>query len=153
MGNKGASAAQLHDEARLAASRFDEDELELLRRTWLDLAERSTDPQKGVTKETFLQYMPLHGLLGERLFNVFDHNSDGFIDFDEFVTGLSEMGRGNMDQKIRSVPVEFIHATSFPKLYVFLRLSHSHPPLVPTPADSFLRCATWITPRRLPRTS
>ena len=101
MGNKAATAAQLHDEAKLAASRFDADELVLLQRTWLDLAERSNEPQKGVNKETFLQYMPLNGLLGDRLFNVFDRNSDGYIDFDEFVTGLSEMGRGNIDTKIR----------------------------------------------------
>ena len=106
MGNKNANAAQLHNEARLAASKFDADELLVLQRTWVDLAERS-DPQKGVNKETFLQYMPLNGLLGDRLFDVFDTSGDGYIDFDEFVTGLAQMGRGNMDMKIRYVFITF----------------------------------------------
>jgi len=109
MGNKAANAAQLHDDARLAASRFDAEELVVLQRTWVDLAERSSEPQKGVNKETFLQYMPLNGLLGDRLFDVFDTSGDGFIDFDEFVIGLSHMGRGNMDMKIRyALPPSFL---------------------------------------------
>ena len=52
----------LHDCARLAASKFTDEELELLKKTWQDLADRSTG--KGVDKETFLQYLPLSGLLG-----------------------------------------------------------------------------------------
>jgi hypothetical protein len=108
MGNKHSSAAQLHDDARLAASRFDEEELIVLQRTWADLAERS-DPQKGINKETFLQYMPLNGLLGDRLFDTFNTSGNGFISMDEFVTGLAQMGRGSMDAKIRYVASKSRH--------------------------------------------
>ena len=103
MGNKASGTAHLHGDAKHAASRFDADELTILERTWIDLAERSPDPHKGVNKETFLQYMPLNGLLGDRLFEVFDTSGDGYIDFDEFIIGLSHMGRGNMDTKVRWV--------------------------------------------------
>jgi len=123
MGNKHSSAAQLHDDARLAASRFDEEELIVLQRTWADLAERS-DPQKGINKETFLQYMPLNGLLGDRLFDTFNTSGNGFISMDEFVTGLAQMGRGSMDAKIRFVeaqtPPSRIHLYAFPLLIEFI---------------------------------
>ena len=39
----------------------------------------------GICKETFLQYLPLNGLLGERLFAQFDVNKRGYLDFDEFI--------------------------------------------------------------------
>jgi hypothetical protein len=34
----------------------------VIRKTWDDLAERNSG--KGIDKDTFLQYFPLHGLLG-----------------------------------------------------------------------------------------
>ena len=48
---------------------------------------------KGVDKETFLQYFPLNGLLGERLFCQFDTKKTGHIDFDGFITGLAKVCR------------------------------------------------------------
>ena len=57
---------ELHSEALVAAQRFDADELYLLQKTWNDLADRTNG--KGIDKETFLQFFPLNGLLGERLF-------------------------------------------------------------------------------------
>jgi hypothetical protein len=42
----------------------DPDEVYLLQKTWQDLADRTNG--KGIDKETFLQYFPLTGLLGER---------------------------------------------------------------------------------------
>lgn len=81
----------LHHEAKLAKQKFDEDELVVLRKTWRDLADRSGG--KGIDKDTFLQYFPLNGLLGERLFAQFDARKSGFIDFDEFITGLATVCR------------------------------------------------------------
>jgi Ca2+-binding EF-hand superfamily protein len=81
----------LHHEAKLALQKFDEDERVVLKKTWQDLADRSGG--KGVDKDTFLQYFPLHGLLGDRLFAQFDTRKTGFIDYDEFVIGLATVCR------------------------------------------------------------
>lgn len=78
-------------EAKLALQKFDADELRVLKKTWRDLADRSNG--KGIDKETFLQYFPLPGLLGERLFAQFDVHRRGYIDFDEFITGLATVCR------------------------------------------------------------
>lgn len=40
----------------------DDNEMFVIRKTWDDLAERNNG--KGIDKDTFLQYFPLHGLLG-----------------------------------------------------------------------------------------
>ena len=92
----------LHDdEARIAATKFDYEELALLRMTWQDLADRCNG--KGIDKETFLQYFPLNGLLGERLYLQFDRKKMGFIDFDHFIIGLSTICRGSQDEKIHFI--------------------------------------------------
>ena len=85
------SSNSSHQEAKLAATKFDGDEIHVLKKTWKDLSDRSGG--KGIDKETFLQYFPLNGLLGERLFAQFDVRGSGFIDFDEFITGLAKVCR------------------------------------------------------------
>lgn len=91
----------LSKEAKLASQKFDSEELHTLKKTWQDLADRSNG--KGVDKETFLQYFPLNGLLGERLFARFDVNALGYIDLDEFIIGLATVCRGSLDDKIHFV--------------------------------------------------
>lgn len=100
MGNKN-SASQLHTESRLAANKFDKDELFILHATWTDLAERNQG--RGIDRDTFLQYFPLSGLLGDRLFCQFDVKGNGLIDFDEFVTALAVCSRGTFDEKIHFI--------------------------------------------------
>jgi Ca2+-binding EF-hand superfamily protein len=78
-------------ESKLAAQKFDSDEIVVLEKTWQDLADRSNG--KGIDKETFLQYFPLNGLLGERLYAQFDKRKCGHIDFEEFITGLATVCR------------------------------------------------------------
>ena len=77
MGNKQSSAGPLHTHAKLAASKFDQDELHVLKQTWQDLADRNEG--KGIDKDTFLKYFPLNGLMGERLFSQFDIKNNGLI--------------------------------------------------------------------------
>eukprot|EP00428_Durinskia_dybowskii_P061805 CAMPEP_0170369566 /NCGR_PEP_ID=MMETSP0117_2-20130122/8050_1 /TAXON_ID=400756 /ORGANISM="Durinskia baltica, Strain CSIRO CS-38" /LENGTH=1024 /DNA_ID=CAMNT_0010624291 /DNA_START=209 /DNA_END=3283 /DNA_ORIENTATION=+ len=102
MGSGHASnSGTMHGEAKLAAQKFDQDEIHVLRKTWQDLADRSSG--KGVDKDTFLQYFPLNGLLGERLFAQFDTKKTGSIDFDEFILGLATVCRGSIDDKIHFV--------------------------------------------------
>lgn len=98
MGNKNSKAGVLHEKGKAASRKFDADELHVLQQTWRDLADRSNG--LGIEKETFLQYFPLNGLLGERLFSAFDTKKSGYIDFDEFVVGLADIARGTVDAKI-----------------------------------------------------
>jgi hypothetical protein len=47
-----------------------------------------------IDRHTFLRAFPLPGLLGERLFTVFDSKADGAIDWAEFAVGLAVVCRG-----------------------------------------------------------
>ncbi len=70
-------------------ARYNDKELTLLDRMFQDLAKRS--PDETMSKETFLQYFALPGILGERLFAVFVAKKNGVIDFEEFVNGLARV--------------------------------------------------------------
>ena len=83
----GSQLLNLGDEDTFA--RYNTKELTLLDRMFQDLAKRS--PDETMSKETFLQYFALPGILGERLFAVFDKKKDGVIHFDEFVSGLARV--------------------------------------------------------------
>ena len=52
-------------------------------------------------KSTFLKLFKLPGLLGERLFSVFDTRHDGAIDYTEFIEGLATYVKGTRDQRVR----------------------------------------------------
>ncbi|CAK9014363.1 Myosin light chain kinase A (MLCK-A) [Durusdinium trenchii] len=101
----GVSASKKERNGEAAASpasaKFTHVELDILRKSFKDLAQRS----KGNTmdKETFLKFFPLPGLHGERLFHVFDHKHTGVIDFDEFINGLAVCVRGSFDEKVRVI--------------------------------------------------
>jgi tRNA A-37 threonylcarbamoyl transferase component Bud32/Ca2+-binding EF-hand superfamily protein len=79
---------------------FDKDELYTLQKIWENLLER-TNSKKGIDKQTFLQYIPLNGLLGDRLFSQFDSLHTGFIDFDNFINGLSILCLGSVNEQIK----------------------------------------------------
>ena len=76
----------------------DKEEIHNIVKTWEDLADRTNG--KGIDKETFLQYFPMTGLLGDRLFAQFDFKKTGYLDLDEFVIGLASFCRGTLDDKI-----------------------------------------------------
>lgn len=100
MGNgHGHNPGQLHNESKLAQSKFDVDEIYIIQKIWEDLADRTNG--KGIDKETFLQYFPMTGLLGERLFVQFDVKKTGYIDIDDFVSNLAQVCRGSMEDKMR----------------------------------------------------
>jgi len=83
-----------------AKQRFDSKELEVLRTAFRDLAARSNSTH-AINKATFLKLMSnAPGILGDRLFEVFDTKQDGEIDFDEFVFGIAHYARGNNEDKI-----------------------------------------------------
>ncbi|EDV25220.1 uncharacterized protein TRIADDRAFT_56938 [Trichoplax adhaerens] len=66
-----------------------------------------TDNVKGISREVFnLCLGPLGrkaNLVMSRLFKFFDRNGNGYIDFNEFVHGLSILIKGNLDEKLKYV--------------------------------------------------
>ena len=68
----GSSSSREHVQLPTAVTaKFSSMELHMLRKSFSNLAQRS--PGKTIDKDTFLQFFPLPGLHGERLFEVFDH--------------------------------------------------------------------------------
>lgn len=61
-------------------------------------------PQGVINKEEFKEVMKQMGVvdsfLQDLIFNVFDDNKDGNINFQEFVTALSVMTRGDPNEKL-----------------------------------------------------
>ena len=104
MGNRqarGGSTGPEDPRFREALSTFSPNELEMVRGTFKDLALRS--PGRVIDKATFLRFFPLPGLLGERLFKVFDRKNTGAVDFEEFVCGLSASLKGTSAVKTRAL--------------------------------------------------
>ena len=72
-----------------------------LKDVWIDLYSRvsknKNDPiekavkLKGLSKIIFNSYYTLPGIIGERLFNVFDTNSSESIELEEFVGGMKTL--------------------------------------------------------------
>ncbi|CBN79428.1 n/a [Ectocarpus siliculosus] len=80
----------------------DECEIKVIKETFKDLCHVNGGSMR-IDKETFLQYLPLPGLLGERLFAVFDKKSSGEIDYEEFVCGLAVTCRGSWEEKVEFI--------------------------------------------------
>ena len=47
----------------------------------------------------FPRYFPLPGIMGERLFHVFDRDGSGAIDYQEFLTGMALIYHGTLEEK------------------------------------------------------
>ncbi|CAN0474007.1 unnamed protein product, partial [Ectocarpus sp. 12 AP-2014] len=78
-------------------------EIKVIKETFKDLCHVNGGSMR-IDKETFLQYLPLPGLLGaERLFAVFDKKSSGEIDYEEFVCGLAVTCRGSWEEKVEFI--------------------------------------------------
>ena len=67
-----------------------------------DLAARSPN-DKTMDKRDFLTLFNLPGMLGERLFTVFDTKSTGVIDYEEFINGIKYFMTGNIETKLSLV--------------------------------------------------
>ena len=75
---------------------FTEDELYVLKKTWNNLAEKNSN--LGISKEVFIQYVQLNGLLQELLYNQFDIKKLSWIDYEDFVSTMNILCFGsNLD--------------------------------------------------------
>eukprot|EP00742_Colponemidia_sp_Colp-10_P002797 GILJ01002991.1.p1 GENE.GILJ01002991.1~~GILJ01002991.1.p1 ORF type:complete len:769 (+),score=114.17 GILJ01002991.1:198-2504(+) len=86
-------------EYKEALKKFSGSTIQVLRATFKDLSQRSGSGNQSLNKETFLKYFPLPGMLGERLYAVFDKDKNGSIDFQEFITGLALIYHGTLEEK------------------------------------------------------
>ena len=68
-----------------------------LKEVYFDLVKRSSDPSKGIDKTTFNSYYKLPGIIGDRLYDVFDNSSSGFIDLEEFTNNMKSIFCSNFD--------------------------------------------------------
>lgn len=99
MGNAGAKRSNPIFEQMKA--RFSAEEVLVLKQTFEDLQSRNASGDNGVDKRTFLRVFNLPGMLGERLFAVFDRKSRDYLDFEDFICGLAAVVRGSLDEKIQ----------------------------------------------------
>lgn len=79
---------------------FQDAELTVLNAIFKDLAGRTKYTQT-MDKSSFLKFFNFPGLMGERLFAVFDKNKDGEIDWQEFIGGIRLYLNGDIKEKIK----------------------------------------------------
>ena len=100
MGNKVGGKKKLQKVMFKDSSlKFDATELQELKMKFETFAERSKGPT--VDKGTFLKVFPLPGILGERLFTLFDVDGSGVLDYEEFICGLALFCRGSQEERLR----------------------------------------------------
>eukprot|EP00123_Amoebidium_parasiticum_P016944 comp23652_c1_seq1/m.40385 comp23652_c1_seq1/g.40385 ORF comp23652_c1_seq1/g.40385 comp23652_c1_seq1/m.40385 type:complete len:909 (-) comp23652_c1_seq1:101-2827(-) len=92
-------------EASSKDMRLSQKDVIFLKQVFKHMARRS--PKDTMDKETFLQYFPLNGMLGERLFVAFDHKKNGVIDLGEFIAGLTVVLAGTAEEKCRFIYTMF----------------------------------------------
>ena len=86
-----------------------------LKDVWIDLINRITKNKNdkinkkirqdllGLTKMIFTQYYSLPGIIGYRLFRVFDINNNGVLEYNEFKTGMFTLFCGNYEKTLRFI--------------------------------------------------
>ena len=74
-----------------------------LKELWKDLSQRSDNQSKGINLVTFNSYYKLPGIILDRLFNIFDGNNNGFIDINEFCSGMETLFTANFDSLIKFI--------------------------------------------------
>ena len=85
-----------------------------LKDVWQDLFSRMTqnknDPKEkqqkefiGINKVIFSSYYKLPGLIGDRLFKVFDKNNDGYLVLTEFQKGMCYLFSGNYEKSAKTI--------------------------------------------------
>jgi len=101
MGNQSSKASKSKKRAKFAKSpsvKYDQQEIGILDQIFHEMAVRS--PNDTIAKDTFLKFFDLPGVLGDRLFEVFDTKKTGVIDFEEFIDGFQRFSRGDPSTKM-----------------------------------------------------
>jgi len=105
MGQKGSSLNALKKkEVRdfMTSTHFEADEINALYNHFRGIAARKTDDKLIDRQEFQLSLGIKESLFVDRMFQLFDGNGDGFINFSEYLNGLSALSsRGTLDEKIK----------------------------------------------------
>ena len=62
-----------------------------------DFCSRSDNPGLGISKSTFLEYFSLPGIIGERLYSIFDQNNIEYIAENDFISGMTKFYSGSFE--------------------------------------------------------
>ena len=62
-----------------------------------DFCIQSDNPGMGINKMTFLNYFQLPGIIGERLYSVFDTKNREYLEVDEFINGMTKLYSSNFE--------------------------------------------------------
>jgi len=99
MGGTGSHLKKEEFDQLKSKTHFDQKELRAMYKQF-----RKESPQGLISKDEFREVMSQMGVtdnfLQDLIFNVFDDNKDGTINFQEFVTALSVMTRGEPQEKL-----------------------------------------------------
>ena len=83
-------------------NKFSKNEIDVIRKIWDDLVEKSNiDNNKGISKDVFISFTNIDGLIGIRLFEIFDKKSNHYIDFDDFIEGLEIICFGTHENQVK----------------------------------------------------
>jgi hypothetical protein len=76
-----------------------------LKNIFSDLAKRDLDnnEKKGIEKITFINYMNLPFIVGEKLLNVIDKNQNGFLSETEFISGIINLYVGSLEETQKTI--------------------------------------------------
>jgi len=99
MGNNQSNIKKEELDKLHASTHFDQKELKAMFKQF-----KKETPSGIINKDEFREVMKQMGVLDlflqDLIFNVFDDNKDGSINFQEFVTALSVMTRGDPNEKL-----------------------------------------------------
>ena len=74
-----------------------------LKEVYKDLADRTEDKKKGISKVTFYDYVKLPIFIAEKLFSALDTDNDGLLSGREFVEGLQDLYMGDFETTLEII--------------------------------------------------
>lgn len=76
----------------LIPNKFTDGEIDVIKKIWRDLSDKSKQNENGISEgideDIFNTFTNIDGLMGLRLFETFDTKSYGYIDLEDFISGL-----------------------------------------------------------------
>lgn len=76
-------------------NKFTDGEIDVVKKIWKELVDKSkhieNSVSKGIDEDIFNTFTNIDGLMGSRLFETFDTKSNGYIDLEDFITGLETL--------------------------------------------------------------